>query len=280
VSKLDHPYDEMIFPITTLTSGEGKEITSDIFVLPVQIVNVYFIGQPNSEWMLVDAGMPRSAELIISETEQRFGKGTKPKAILLTHGHFDHVGDIVELINHWQVPVYAHELELPYLTGQKDYPPADPTVDGGLVSEISPLFPNEAIDLSNHINTLNADGSIPFFNEWKWIHTPGHTPGHISLFREKDRALIAGDAFVTVRQESLYKVFTQNIEVNGPPKYFTTNWNLAWNAVKTLNNLNPAMAVTGHGQPIQGQFLKDELNRLAHDFDKIAIPDQGRYVKA
>jgi glyoxylase-like metal-dependent hydrolase (beta-lactamase superfamily II) len=43
---------------------------------------------------------------------------------VLTHGHFDHVGSVIELADYWNVPVYAHKLELPYLVGQMDYPPA------------------------------------------------------------------------------------------------------------------------------------------------------------
>ena len=52
---------------------------------------------------------------------------------------------------------------------------------------------------------------------WRWIPTPGHTPGHVSLFREADRSLIAGDAFVTVRQDSLYKVVIQQGKSAGRP---------------------------------------------------------------
>lgn len=50
---------------------------------------------------------------------------------------------------------------------------------------------------------------------FRWIHTPGHSPSHISLFREEDGCLIVGDAFVTVKQESLYKVLTQELELAG-----------------------------------------------------------------
>ncbi|PEE03322.1 MBL fold metallo-hydrolase, partial [Bacillus pseudomycoides] len=61
-----------------------------------------------------------------------------------------------------------------------------------------PSFPNQGIDLGKYIHELPLDGSVPHMSEWRWVHTPGHTPGHISLFRKTDHFLIAGDAFVTV----------------------------------------------------------------------------------
>jgi glyoxylase-like metal-dependent hydrolase (beta-lactamase superfamily II) len=210
--------------------------------------------------------------------EEHFGSHSPPRAIILTHGHFDHVGAVFELSKHWDVPVYAHELEMPYLTGKSDYPPADPTVDGGLVTELSPMFPHHGINLGNRIEKLPSDGSVPHMAGWRWIHTPGHTPGHVSLFREKDRSLIAGDAFVTVNQESLYKVITQDQEMNGPPAYFTTDWQSAWESVKKLEALRPSIAVTGHGLPMSGDILSRELENLALNFDRMAIPEKGRYV--
>ena len=53
------------------------------------------------------------------------------------------------------------------------------------------------------MQALPEDGSIPHLPDWEWIYTPGHSPGHVSFFREKDLTLIVGDAFVTVKQESL-----------------------------------------------------------------------------
>jgi glyoxylase-like metal-dependent hydrolase (beta-lactamase superfamily II) len=113
---------------------------------------------------------------------------------------------------------------------------------------------------------------------WRWIHTPGHAPGHVSFFRESDRALIAGDAFVTCRQDVLYKVLIQQLEINGPPRYFTPDWQAAWDSVRALDALNPAMAITGHGRPVKGATLTDGLRDLAARFDEIAIPEHGRYV--
>jgi glyoxylase-like metal-dependent hydrolase (beta-lactamase superfamily II) len=278
---MDNHFDKAFLPVTSVTSGIGQAVMPDIFCLPIQIVNVIFLGNPaeSREFVLIDAGMPHSADDIIDAVKERFGMDYKPKAIVLTHGHFDHVGALTDLAEQWDVPVYAHELELPYLTGQQNYPKPDPTVDGGLVAKMSPMFPNHGINLGNRVEKLPSDGSVPCMPDWRWIHTPGHTPGHISLFRDADRSLIAGDAFVTVKQESLYKVIMQEQEISGPPKYFTTDWKAARKSVETLAALQPLVAVTGHGLPMTGEELMHSLEKLVHHFDEIAVPKDGRYVQ-
>ncbi|KAB2331771.1 MBL fold metallo-hydrolase [Bacillus mesophilum] len=271
---------ERYMPVTSSTSGMIQNAADGVYAFTVQIVNVCFVvtNTAAGEWVLVDAGMPKSEEKIMEAAEELFGKGAKPKAIILTHGHFDHVGAIIDLVEKWNVPVFAHELEIPYLTGQKNYPEPDPSVEGGLIAKMSPLFPHEGIDLGAHVQPLPADGTVPAMPEWKWIHTPGHTPGHISLFRENDKILIAGDAFVTVKQESLYKVLTQEQEISGPPKYLTTDWNAARSSVQTLQKLDPYVAITGHGIPMAAAELEENLLMLVQNFDSIAIPEHGKYV--
>lgn len=276
---MNYGSDYKYIPATSIQSGRGIEVLSDLFSYTIQIVNIHLIGDPKTkEFVLVDAGMPYSAEEIVSVIENRFGTDNPPKAIILTHGHFDHVGAIIELVEHWNIPVYAHELEMPFLTGKKSYPEPDPTVEGGMVAKLSPLFPNEPINLRNNVKPLPSDGSVPHIPEFKWIHTPGHTPGHISLFREKDRALIVGDAFVTVKQEYLYKVITQEQEISGPPRYLTTDWKAAKESVSRLAALKPTVAVTGHGLPMAGEVLTENLAKLVKNFDDIAKPDFGKYV--
>lgn len=71
---------------------------------------------------------------------------------------------------------------------------------------LAPLFPRRPIDVSRWLQRLPEDGSVPQMPGWRWIHTPGHTPGHISFWRERDRTIIAGDAFITTNQESAYAV--------------------------------------------------------------------------
>ncbi|MGE5704039.1 MAG: MBL fold metallo-hydrolase [Clostridia bacterium] len=272
--------ENVLIPVTSISSGIGQEVTPDLYCFCIQVVNVCFVGSTENphDWVLIDTGMPQSTTDILTAAEDRFGAGNRPKAILLTHGHFDHVGAVIELANHWDVPVFAHEEEFPYLTGKSDYPEPDPTVEGGLIAKLSPLFPNEAINVGDHLQRLPSDGSIPDMPGWRWLHTPGHSPGHVSFFREKDRALIAGDAFITVKQDSLFKVITQAQEMNGPPRYFTTDWQAARESVRKLAALHPSVAVTGHGLPMSGERLSSDLHRLANDFDQMAVPDYGHYV--
>lgn len=237
------------------------------------------IGPPDGKWVLIDAGMPGSGKKIIEVSEERFGTGTAPECIILTHGHFDHVGGITELLEKWKVPVYAHQKELPYLNGTTAYPEPDRTVDGGLLAKIADIYPYKPIDITEALRELPQDMSLPFLTNWEWIHTPGHSPGHVSFFRKEDKVLISGDAVITVRQDSLYKVLIQTKELNGPPRYFTNDWDLAEKSVVTLNALDPEFLISGHGQYLSGEALRSALINLATNFDELAKPKFGKYVK-
>ncbi|KOP64976.1 metallo-beta-lactamase [Bacillus sp. FJAT-18019] len=256
---------------------ETEEITPDILSLRTVMVNVQMIGTPGmGDWVLIDTGLGNFEGSIVEEAEKRFGKS--PVCIVLTHGHFDHVGNVKALADRWSVPVYAYQDELPFLTGKEDYPPGDPSVGGGLMARVAPMYPNKAIDLGSRIQPLPEDGSVPGLPEFKWLPTPGHSPGHISLFRERDRVLVAGDAVITVKQESALAVIGQEKELHGPPMYFTPDWDLARESVRRLASLNPEVLITGHGVSMRGGELTASLARLAQDFDRLAVPEQGRYV--
>ena len=274
---MENAAENILIPMTSLHNGNNEAVASDVYCYTTQIVNVCFAGDPDG-WVLIDTGMPRSADRIIDRAAELFGKNAKPQAIILTHGHFDHVGGVVELVKHWKVKVYANELEIPYLTGKSNYPEPDWTVEGGIVAKLSRWFPNEAIDLGGHIGSLPSDGSVPGMPGWRWIHTPGHTPGHISLFREKDRGLISGDALLTVEQDALYDVLIQKKQVSGPPVYYTTDWPAAEQSAKKLESLNPAYVVPGHGSPMGGEPLTQGLSSLIANFGRNAVPEYGRYV--
>ncbi|WP_347879370.1 MBL fold metallo-hydrolase, partial [Hymenobacter defluvii] len=247
-------------------------------------VNLYYINEPEvagigRPWVLLDAGLPLSAAHIQEYAIQLFGPANPPQAILLTHGHFDHVGALPDLLEAWPtVQVYAHPLELPYLTGLSSYPPPDPTVGGGGMAAISFLYPKEPLDLGSRVKALPDDGSVPHLPGWRWVHTPGHTPGHVSFFRESDRTLLAGDAFVTVKGESVVATWQQKQEVHGPPAYFTPDWEAARASVELLAGLEPEVAATGHGIAMHGNELRRQLQELRDHFQTQAVPTKGRYV--
>ena len=258
------------------------EIAVDLAYHRLAIVNVMFYGLPGApdrRWVLIDAGMMGTAGIIAAAVKERFGPASRPAAILLTHGHFDHVGALEALADQWEAPIYAHLLELPFLNGTTSYPPPDPTVGGGLMAALSPLYPTGLIDVSRWLNALPADGTVPFMPGWRWLHTPGHSPGHVSFWRESDRTLVAGDAFITTRQESAYAVATQRPEMHGPPMYYTPDWNSARTSVERLAALEPELIVTGHGPAMRGPEVRAALHLLARDFDRIAVPEHGRYVE-
>ena len=147
------------------------------------------------------------------------------------------------------------------------------------MSLLSFTYPKGPIDVSDRLLMLPEDGSIPHLPEWRYYHTPGHAPGHISLFRQRDKLLLAGDAFVTTNQESAFSVMMQNTVMHGPPKYFTYNWGSAERSVKMLADLEPEIAATGHGKPMAGEELRQALHHLADNFRELAIPHSGRYVE-
>lgn len=248
-------------------------ISARLFGLRILMVNVYGV-QVEDGWILIDAGLPMSATRILHWAKRRFGK--PPKTILLTHGHIDHVGALEHLLKEWNVPVFAHVLELPYLQGRAKYPPPDMSVGGGIMPLLSPLFSRGPFHFGHRVQPYPSGGAVPFLGDWALIHTPGHTEGHVSLFRPSDRSLIVGDAFCTTKQESFLSIATQKPELHGPPAYYTSDWDNAKASVAQLASLKPNVVAPGHGSPMSGPEVAIRLRVLAQQFDRIARPHRDK----
>lgn len=257
------------------------QVAQGVWGMRLIFVNVYMIANRRGAgkgWVLVDTGTKGSADKIIAMAEAIFGLGTRPSAIVLTHGHSDHSGSLCDLLKIWNVPVYAHPMEAPYLTGKSSYPPVDPQTGGGLMSLVSVVFSTKSINVSRNLRLIDLYDGIQELPEWKVVHTPGHTPGHISLFFPLNTTLIAGDAFTTTQAESAWSLMLYKKKVSGPPKYITSDWIAAAKSVRKLAALQPRIAATGHGPVMRGRELQSELNFLANRFEEVAVPHSGRYV--
>ncbi|MBA2734245.1 MAG: MBL fold metallo-hydrolase [Acidobacteria bacterium] len=268
---------------TGFTTGRGgnstKEVVPGVAYTTAVFANVYFVdavADGERAWALVDTGLSGFAGRIRQAAEERYGQGTRPRAILLTHGHFDHAGSALDLSKHWDVPIYAHRLEMPYLTGKSDYPPQDPTV-GGALAFLSRFFPHSGYDFKDRVQLLPEDGSVPGLPGWRAIHTPGHTAGHAAFFDEGKRVLLAGDALATENQDSWIGMMTHKQELRRPPAPFTTDWVSARRSIEMLAELNPLAISAGHGIPMTGAGVAEKLRNFAANFSP---PRKGRYVNS
>lgn len=241
--------------------------------VPIVFVNAYLV-ETDIGITLVDTGIAGAgAALIERALRDEFGTGAGIDAIVLTHGHFDHAGSAAAIARRWKCSIFAHRMELPYLTGRSSYPPQDPTV-GGMLANLSRVFPRGPLQLGDAVRALDPNDDLPL-SGWRAVHTPGHTPGHISLFRESDGYLLAGDAVATMNQESAVETVLQHRQLRQPPAAFTPDWDAAEVSIRELALLSPRTVAAGHGLPISGPPTADAFAAFARDFRR---PPRGRYV--
>ena len=239
-----------------------QEIAPGIALIPTLIANAYLLGD-RASWVLVDACIPGRERLIRRAAERRFGLGSRPAAILLTHGHFDHAGSAAPLADFWRVPIYTHSLEVPFVTGAAQYPPFDYS-SPGFFTRIARLFPTRTVNLQTRVRAFDPHQPVPGLPDWEMIETPGHTPGHVALFRRGDAALLAGDAVTTMNLDRFFDTITRHKSLCRPPAPATMNWSDAHRSVELLATLRPSLIAAGHGLPLHG--AADELARLAKEF--------------
>lgn len=250
-----------------------QTIAQDVVCIPTGISNCYLLGTAEG-FVLVDSGTAGNEKKILKAVRSELGKNATPCAIVLTHGHFDHSGSARELARRWGVRIYVHRRELPFVDGTDCYPPADPTV-GGFLAQMMRFAPAQKINLLPHVTTLRLT-ELPWLGGWRIIETPGHTPGHISLFRPADGTLIAGDAFATVDLDSASAVMSKRPQVSRPPAVFTPDWQNAERSVRRLAELDARVLAAGHGVPMFGFAAQGQLRDLSRRFP---VPEYGRYTK-
>ncbi|WP_246021598.1 MBL fold metallo-hydrolase [Paenibacillus zeisoli] len=158
----------------------------------------------NEQMVLIDTGFPGSRDLILKQISEAGLSPEKLNAIILTHQDADHIGSLPQFLeNSSKRPkVYAHKEDQPYIEGEKPLIKLSPErreIILGLLSEqdraqFERVFSSES---EANISVLVEEGqTLPFGGGLTVIETPGHTPGHISLYHRPSQILIAGDAMM------------------------------------------------------------------------------------
>lgn len=252
------------------------DIAPGVVCFPLGFVNAYGIQTADGA-VLVDAGMSIHAQPLKEAFERRFGGPAK--AIILTHGHQDHAGGAKELAQQWGVRVYVHALERPYLVGKSRYPAPDPTV-GGPLAFISRFAPWPMTNLTGVLETLEAEGVVPFAREWQWLPAPGHSPGQIVLWHAEKRVLLAGDSLATADFDTfpgmLKSLLARHSHLYPAGAPFISNWARARATADRLADLMPTAIGAGHGEPMIGNHVPQEMRNFASHF---RVPARGRYIK-
>ncbi|WP_320669073.1 MBL fold metallo-hydrolase [Patulibacter defluvii] len=205
-----------------------RQVAEEVFQLPLSprsSVNAYLLGD-----VLVDAGYRLQAGRVLAAV-----RGRVVSRHVLTHAHVDHAGGSRKVVDTLGVPVFGSERDLPSLRSGE----ATMEVPGPLrrLSAIYAGFPAlpEAQPLA--IGSEVGPGFVV-------LDTPGHTVGHISLWRERDRVLVCGDVINSMH------LLTTRPGIQEPPAVFTPDPARNRESIRALAALEPHVVLVGHGPPV------------------------------
>ncbi|MFQ5730262.1 MAG: MBL fold metallo-hydrolase [Waddliaceae bacterium] len=180
--------------------------------------NTYVVACPETNKAAIIDPAPNSADAIIAHLAEN---SFQPKMILITHSHWDHIGDTAQLKARFQTPVYVHALDVSNLQE-----PGSDGLPGG--TRIEGVLPDKFLSEGDIINL----GKVTF----EVIHTPGHTPGGICIYCKEERILFSGD--------TLFKGSIGNLSLP------TSDSKQMWASLAKLVELPPETKVyPGHGSP-------------------------------
>jgi glyoxylase-like metal-dependent hydrolase (beta-lactamase superfamily II) len=245
-----------------MSEGSNLNVRSRVEILEI---SAYLLGElriihPVLIWdkdtaILVDAGYPGQLSKIREAMEKAGVPLNKLSKIIITHQDLDHIGSLPDILRESPeaIEVMAHEAEKPYIEGEKKLLKFTPEVMDQIDSwpeewrkPMKTLLenpPKAPVD-----KTVSDGEELPLCGGITVIATPGHTPGHISLYHKPSKTLICGDA-MTVEGGQLI----------GPDPRFTLDMDLAVKSLQKLLQYDIETVICYHG----GRYLGNANQRIA-----------------
>lgn len=232
------------------------KIADGIEMLEIAIEGTPMVIHPTvfydaNSFVLVDTGMPGYRNVILELVRKAGIQGGEPAQIILTHQDIDHVGSLPQFMaeSKERLDVIAHPDDKPYIDGEIPFIKMNPERKQMLLQKMpekvrqqfEAAFFNTT---STNVTMTVQDGErLPLAGGVVVIHTPGHTPGHISLYHEPSKTLIAGDAMVV-----------NNGELYGPNPPVTPNMEQAIESLKKLKSYDIEAVICYHGGLYKGNL--------------------------
>lgn len=206
-----------------------KQLAQDVHLLdgfPPYAINVYVIGD-----VLVDAATRHAGGRILRQL-----RGRDIRTHVVTHAHPDHQGASHQVCEALGIPLWCGERDAAAIEDGKvmERQPKHP-----LNVLIGRAFPGPAHPVARRLN--EGDQLAGF----EVLDTPGHSAGHISLWRASDRALICGDVFTNI------DTITGIPGLHEPKPFFTPDPRGNRDSMRRLAALEPELVLFGHGRPLR-----------------------------
>ncbi len=203
---------------------------------PMDLVNSFLLRNEDGSLALVDTGIKGAPKRIIAAIEEIGGSLEDVTTIVLTHAHSDHAGGAREMASETGIGMTIHESDAEYVrTGTG--PDLDPRTRLGRM-----LKRAQASDPAPVERTLSDGEVLPIAGGLEVHHTPGHSPGHVSLLHPDSGVLITGDSIWNMWSRRMWPVLS-----------FCTNIAMNEETAHRLAELEYTTAAFTHGTHIAGE---------------------------
>lgn len=210
------------------------EIVNGVHYVDGSNANSYLVEESDGALTLVDAGMQADGKRILEFIASKLSrKPSELKTIVVTHCHVDHVRGLAAVKKATGAKAAVHEADGDFVSGKKKYPSPGGAV-GFAFSVMSPFFRTTPVEPDVLLKEGDTVGRLAV------LHTPGHTPGSISLYDREDRVLFVGDTARFIKGK-----------LEGPPPHFTRSMEQARASIRRLSSLDFDVMLSGHGEPLR-----------------------------